>query len=281
VTQHLVLQGADVDTVALKFAAKLTGSTQIQQIHPSAFRLLGGSPHPQLGELCEAAQLDFGWVPDARRLQDFGLFVTDMDSTLISIECIDEIADMAGVKAEVSAVTEAAMRGEIDFRESLLRRVAHLKGLDASAMERVYEERLRLNPGAEVLLQHLKAAGLTTVLVSGGFTYFTQRLKERLGFDHAFANILEVVDGKLTGNVVGEIVDAAAKRRVLETLRDRLNLREDQTIAMGDGANDLELFAAAGVSCAYQAKPVVRVQASYALDFNRLDALLPLLGFPA
>ncbi|WP_341678911.1 phosphoserine phosphatase SerB [Niveibacterium sp. SC-1] len=280
-TQHLVLQGADVDTVALKFAAKLTGSTQIQQIHPSAFRLLGGSPHPQLAELCEAAQLDFGWVPGARRLQDFGLFVTDMDSTLISIECIDEIADMAGVKAEVAEVTEAAMRGEIDFRESLLRRVSYLKGLDASALEHVYAERLQLNPGAEVLLQHLKAAGLKTVLVSGGFTYFTQRLKERLGFDYAFANILEVVDGKLTGNVLGEIVDAAAKRRVLETLRDRLNLRADQTIAMGDGANDLDLFAAASVSCAYQAKPVVRVEASYALDFNGLDALLPLLGFPA
>lgn len=274
----LILQGADVSTPALKSIARLTAASAIEQIHPTAFRLAGARPHDELAEQCAAAELDFGWLPAERRLSNFGLFVTDMDSTLITIECIDEIADMIGVKPQVSEITEAAMRGELDFSESLTRRVALLAGLEVSALDRVYAERLALNPGAEQLMQRLKAAGLRTVLVSGGFTFFTDRLKERLGFDHAFANQLEEANGRLTGRVSGAIVDASAKRNALETLRDHYGIAPAASVAAGDGANDLEMFGAAGLSFAFRAKPVVRAQASYALDFSGLDGILPLLG---
>ncbi|WP_374400880.1 phosphoserine phosphatase SerB [Niveibacterium sp.] len=274
----LILQGPEVSTPALKSIARLTGASAIEQIHPAAFRLVGAQPHDELAEQCVAAQLDFGWVPAGRKLGDFGLFVTDMDSTLITIECIDEIADMIGVKPQVSEITEAAMRGELDFSESLTRRVALLAGLEVSALDRVYTERLALNPGAEQLMRRLKAAGLRTVLVSGGFTFFTDRLKERLGFDHTFANRLEEQDGKLTGRVRGAIVDAGAKRNALETLRDEYGIAPTATIAAGDGANDLDMFGVAELSFAFRAKPVVRAKASYALDFSGLDGILPLLG---
>jgi len=217
-------------------------------------------------------------VPESRRLRDYGLFVTDMDSTLIGIECIDEIADMQGLKTEVAAITEAAMRGEIAFGESLTRRVGLLKGLDEGALARVYEERLTLNPGAEQLMRGLRQAGLRTVLVSGGFTYFTDRLKDRLGFDHAFANRLEVDNGRLTGRIIGDIVDAAAKRKVLESVRDEIGLLNTQTIAAGDGANDLEMLEAAAIGVAYHAKPVVRTRASYAISHAGLDGILNLFG---
>lgn len=274
----LIVQGADVPTPALKSIARLTGASAIEQIQPNAFRLVGATAHAELAEQCAAAELDFGWVPADRRLSQFGLFVTDMDSTLITIECIDEIADMIGVKPQVSEITEAAMRGELDFSESLTRRVALLAGLEVSALDRVYAERLALNPGAEQLMRRLKAAGLRTVLVSGGFTFFTDRLKERLGFDHTFANQLEERDGKLTGRVSGAIVDASTKRNALETLRDQYGIAPTATIAAGDGANDLEMFSAAGLSFAFRAKPVVRASASYALDFSGLDGILPLVG---
>ncbi len=279
-TSHLVVQGAAVETPALKQIAKLVGANSIEQIHTDAFRLRGGSPDVDASGLqafCESVRLDFGWVPDSRQMADFGLFVTDMDSTLISIECIDEIADMIGVKTEVSAITEAAMRGEIDFSESLTRRVALLEGLDAHALERVYIERLQLNPGAERLMQRLRAAGLYTILVSGGFTFFTDRLRDVLGFDETHANELEIVGGRLTGRVIGRIVDARAKRDALETAAARLGLAPAGCIAIGDGANDLSMFEAAGISVAFRAKPVVRSRATYALDHSGLDGLLPLL----
>ncbi|NTV11603.1 MAG: phosphoserine phosphatase SerB, partial [Zoogloea sp.] len=175
-------------------------------------------------------------------------------------------------------VTEAAMRGEIDFRESLTRRVRLLAGLPESALERVYAERLRLNPGAEQLIAGLQRAGVRTVLVSGGFTYFTERLRERLGFDHAYANQLEVRDGRLTGQVAGEIVDGQAKRSHLETLRDRYCVEPGAVMAVGDGANDLPMFRAAGISIAYHAKPVVRSQASYMLNHVGLEGILNLFA---
>lgn len=275
---NLVIQGLDIETRALKELAKLTGAQGIQRITGGAFRLLEAQQLAEVATYCESRQLDHAYVPEGRRLRDYGLFVTDMDSTLIGIECIDEIADMQGLKAEVAAITEAAMRGEIAFGESLTRRVSLLKGLDEGALARVYEERLTLNPGAEQLMRGLRQAGLRTVLVSGGFTYFTDRLRERLGFDHAVANRLEIENGRLTGRIVGDIVDAAAKRRVLESVRDKIGLLNTQTIAAGDGANDLEMLEAAAIGVAYHAKPVVRVRASYAISHAGLDAILNLFG---
>ena len=275
---NLVIQGAEIETRALKELARLTGAQGIQRVTGTAFRLLEAAQLAEVSAYCEDRQLDYAYVPDSRRLRDYGLFVTDMDSTLIGIECIDEIADMQGLKAEVAAITEAAMRGEIAFGESLTRRVSLLKGLDEGALARVYEERLTLNPGAEQLMRGLRQAGLRTVLVSGGFTYFTDRLKDRLGFDHAFANRLEVENGKLTGRIVGDIVDAAAKRKVLESVRDEIGLLNTQTIAAGDGANDLEMLEAAAIGVAYHAKPVVRARASYAISYTGLDGILNLFG---
>jgi phosphoserine phosphatase len=275
---NLVVQGEDVDSVALQSLARSTHASTIEQITPHAFRLVGARPNGAIGELCAAARLDCAWVPDGRTLSDFRLFVTDMDSTLINIECIDEVADMQGLKDEVSAITEAAMRGEIDFVESLTRRVSLLAGLPEAALAEVYEQRLQLNPGAERLLRHLKAAGLHTVLVSGGFTYFTDRLKERLGFDEAYANALEVRDGRLTGRIVGTIVDGRAKAAHLCRIRDELGFGPEQVIAAGDGANDVAMIKAAGYGVAYRAKPVLREVAHCRLDHVGLDGILNLFG---
>lgn len=229
--------------------------------------------------LGETHGVDAGLVPAGQRLADFRLMAFDMDSTLITIECIDEIADFIGKKPEVAAITEAAMRGEIkDFKESLRRRVALLEGLDESALQRVYDERLQLTPGAPALLEAARAAGLKLLLVSGGFTFFTERLRERLGLDFARSNTLEVVDGRLTGRVLGEIVDAAGKREaVLEACR-AIGCTPGQAIVLGDGANDLEMMGVAGISVAYRAKPVVRAQTTYGLNHCGLDAVVRLFA---
>ncbi len=276
---NLIIQSKSVATQSLKQLAKLSGANEIQAITQQAFRLPGANPATQaeVELLCEQSGLDYAFVPDARKMSDFGLVVMDMDSTLITIECIDEIADMIGVKPEVAHITEAAMRGEIDFAESLTRRVALLKGLDESALQRVYDERLQLSPGAEKMLATLQSHGIKTLLVSGGFTFFTERLKLSLGLDAAIANTLEIVDGKLTGRVLGAILDAEGKATQLRRLRDQLGLAAHQVVAMGDGANDLKMMAAAGVSIAYHAKPVVRAQATHALNFVGLDGVIALL----
>jgi phosphoserine phosphatase len=219
-------------------------------------------------------------------LRDFKLIAFDMDSTLINIECVDEIADAVGRKAEVAAITEAAMRGEItDFKDSLRRRVALLRGVTVADMERVDVERLRINPGAAELIAACKAAGMKVLLVSGGFTFFSDRVRERLGIDFSRANMLEVESGpncgQLTGRLVdqawGDICDGAEKRRTLLEVASLLGIAPAQCIAMGDGANDLPMMAAAGLSVAYHAKPKVREQAMVAINEGGLDRLLEVL----
>ena len=212
-------------------------------------------------------------------LSDFKLIAFDMDSTLINIECVDEIAAAAGRRAEVAAITEAAMRGEIaDYKESLRRRVALLAGLPASTLQRVYDGRLRFNPGAERLVAACKAAGLKTLLVSGGFTFFTDRVQARLGIDFARSNVLEIEDGLLTGRMVdqpwGDICDGEEKKKMLLETCAALGIAPSRSIAVGDGANDLPMMAAAGLSVAYHAKPRVREAAHVAIDDGGLDRLL-------
>jgi len=218
-----------------------------------------------------------------QRLQDYRLIAFDMDSTLINIECVDEIADAVGRKAEVAAITEAAMRGEIaDFKESLRRRVALLKGVTLADMAAVYEQRLRLNPGAADLVAACKDAGMKVLLVSGGFTFFTDRVRDLLSIDYTRSNVLELEDGVLTGRLVdqpwGDICDGAEKRRMLLQTCEQMGIRPKQAIAMGDGANDLPMMGEAGLSVAYHAKPKVREQAMVAINSGGLDRLLEILA---
>ncbi|HET7763576.1 MAG TPA: phosphoserine phosphatase SerB, partial [Burkholderiales bacterium] len=222
------------------------------------------------------AHLDFAFIAVPRKLSDFRLLVMDMDSTLITIETIDELADLVGRKAEVAAVTGQAMRGEIEYDESLRRRVAVLKGLPESALEQLYTERVKLSPGADRLIAGVKKAGLKILLVSGGFTHVTDRLKTRLGFDYVRANTLVVKNGRFTGELEGRIVNADGKREALLSARDELRATREQIIAIGDGANDLKFMSEAGISIAYHAKPVVREKASYYFDYVGLDGLLNL-----
>jgi phosphoserine phosphatase len=224
-------------------------------------------------------KLDFAFVEPRWRLADFRVLALDMDSTLINIESLDEVAACAGKGDEVAAITEAAMRGEItDYKDSLRRRVAMLAGVDAALLRHVYEHKLRLNDGAAELVRACQRAGLKTLLVTGGFTFFTSRIRERLGFDYARSNELEIVDGRLSGKVTGadggEIIDADGKAQALRDVCAELGCPTRQAIAIGDGANDLKMLKLAGVSVAYRAKPVVQQQATYALNYARLDGVL-------
>lgn len=235
--------------------------------------------YPELSAYCFTQQLDCALLPADLTLRDFRLLATDMDSTLITIECIDEIADFCGYKNEVAAITEAAMQNaNIDFRDSLRQRVALLQGADARVLERVYQERLQLSPGAQHLLETVRRANIKTLLVSGGFTFFTEKLKQQLGFDFAAANQLEIEHGKLSGHVIGEIVDAQAKAKMLEKTCGILNISPQQAIVMGDGSNDLKMMEIAGLSLAFRAKPIVRAKADIAFNFVGLDGLLRLLS---
>lgn len=277
---NLILQGLNPDPAVVAEVAAKAGVGKPVAVGRRAYRVddvqLSAAGKAALEAACMAAQLDYALVDGQRRLSDFKLLAMDMDSTLITIECIDEIADMQGLKPQVAAITEAAMRGEIEFQESLTRRVALLKGLDAAALQRVYDERLGLSMGALPMLEAVRAAGLKTLLVSGGFTFFTDRMKQRLQLDYTHANMLEIDGGKLTGRVAGVIVDAEEKKRTVERVCAEIGCSPQQAIVMGDGANDLNMMHIAGLSVAFRAKPVVRAQADAALNFVGLDGILSL-----
>ena len=231
-----------------------------------------------LQRLRASHDFDINLLPPAFDPAAVRLVISDMDSTLISIECVDEIADFAGLKPQVAAITEAAMRGELDFAQSLRKRVALLRGLPAATLQRVYEERLRLNPGAETLLAGLRRQGIRFALVSGGFTFFTQRLQQRLQLDFTLANELAIDAGqRLTGTIEGDIVDADAKAAFLQDLCKRLGIGLAQAVAIGDGANDLKMLDLAGLGVAYHAKPAVQQQADCAINHCGLEGLLGLL----
>lgn len=275
---NLIIQGLEIANSDLRELAKLAGATDIERITGEAFRLTNATRREHIAEYCADAGLDFAFVDPAIPLAGFGLVAMDMDSTLLAVESIDEIADLHGIKPQVAEITQRTMRGEIVFEESLRQRTALLRGLEEKALQRVYDSRVRLSPGAEKMLQRMKAAGLRTMVISGGFTFIADRIKTKLNFDYAAANTLEISDGKLTGRVLGKIIGAEGKAEVLKKVSEELGLRREQIIAIGDGANDLKMMDAAGVSIAYHAKPVVQKKATYAINHVGLDGVVNLFA---
>ena len=273
---NLVIQGAPLSSDALGELVALVQANHVVTLGGGAYRLTGASERPQVEPWCAQRQLDFAWVPDDRRLDDVRLVAMDMDSTLVTIESIDEMGDMLGIKDQVAAITAQAMRGEINYPESLRRRVALLAGLEEQALEHICEERMLLSPGAEALVLRCRERGIRTLLVSGGFDFFTAWLQRRLGIDDTLSNVLEIRDGRLTGRVLGGIVDGQAKAQKLREEIALLGIDPAQAVAIGDGANDIPMMAIAGVSVAYRAKPVVREHATHALDHAQLDGVLNL-----
>ena len=274
----LILQGPQLTLEkARQWAAPLLEGELHEQSHAIRMTTSQDIPRERLAAWRATADFDINVLPADFAPAEVRLLISDMDSTLINIECVDEIADFTGLKPQVAAITESAMRGEIDFETSLTQRVSLLKGIPAEVLDQVYRQRLRLNPGAEILLAGLRARGIKTALVSGGFTVFTERLKARLHLDYTLANELEIVEGHLSGKVRGSIVGAHAKAAFLAQLCGELNIEARQAIAVGDGANDLEMMRIAGLSVAYHAKPAVQAQADIALNHSGLDAILAFL----
>ncbi len=288
---HLVLQVAAPATLNADLVATIAERVQpcgLEKL-PSAqgdwglqavrLRSIAVDPHVVRALMPRVAlehSLDWAIVPASMRLADFKLLALDMDSTLVAMETIDELGEAGGKKAQIAEITEAAMRGEItDYAESLRRRLALLAGTPESVLQSVYA-RMRLNPGAEALIAEAKQAGLKVLLATGGFTWFTERLKDRLGLDFVAANTLEILGGKLSGHLVGPVVDAHGKRRALLDTCASIGCLPTQAIAVGDGANDLAMMNAAGLSVAYHAKPAVQDAAAVALTYCGLDGVLPL-----
>ena len=277
----LVIQAPHLAPDDIGALAALTGADGVEPLVRAAndaVRLHDVESDAGVAEACAAAGYDVARVDAAQTLARVRLVALDMDSTLISIECVDEIADAQGIKPQVAAITAQSMRGEIDFAESLRRRVALLAGVPADALQRIYDERLRLSPGTDTLLAVLHAQRTRTLLLSGGFTFFTDRLRARLQLSAALSNTLEIVDGHLTGQLVGDMVDAEAKARELCEWSVDAHAGGGLVVAIGDGANDLPMFAAADVSIAWHAKPVVRARATHAIDHCGLDAVLNLFA---
>jgi len=273
----IILQGPNINSDKANAIVQRTGGSLSKRSHHYKISGANNISTEQLTKLREIADFDINRLPEGFDPTQVKLLITDMDSTFIGIECIDEIADFAGLKPQVAAITESAMRGEIGFEASLNKRVALLAGLDTSALQKVYDERLTLNPGADQMLAALKAKGIKVALVSGGFTFFTSRLKERCQLDYTHANLLEENDGKLTGKVVGSIVGAEAKEIFLRKVCSELGIALNQAIAMGDGANDLKMMKPVGLSIAYHAKPTVQTQADTAFNYCGLEGVLGML----
>ena len=272
---RLVVQHPQLADSAVSAFAQAVGKAPQHRSHALAAWTDVEIDGTQASTMGEAHRVDAEIVHPGLALSGFRLAAFDMDSTLITIECVDEIADYAGRKAEVAAITDAAMRGEMtDYDESLRQRVALLAGLPETTLERVWEERVRLSPGAETLIAGLKRAGLRLLVVSGGFTFFTERLRSKLGLDWARSNVLEVQDGRLTGRLIGPIVNASRKRLIVEQTCAVLGITPAQTLVVGDGANDLQMMSIAGLSVAYHAKPVVRDETTHAINHCGLDAIL-------
>lgn len=270
---NLVVQGPGLEKDQVNAVSAMAKSAVTEEITPRSFRLRGALKSDAIVSWCDQRRIDCAWMPEGRRFADLKLLAMDMDSTLITIECIDELGDLAGKKAEIAAITERAMRGELDFPGALRHRVAALRGLPESALLEVYEARLKLTAGAESLLDACKNHGVKVLLVSGGFTFFTERLKARLGLDYTISNRLEVENGRLTGKVLGEIVGAEAKAAKFRSVLEELKTEKQYSVAIGDGANDLKMMAEAGLSVAFHAKPVVRAQADCAISWSGLDAV--------
>ncbi len=278
---NLVISGPIDDNLRNALVATVK-PRNVVRLHARADRLESADDSSEAREavakLCDASRVDHAYVEAGKKLSDFKLLAMDMDSTLITIECIDEIADFAGKKKEVAAITEAAMRGEItDFAESLRRRVALLAGTSVDVLERVYEERLALSPGANELLKAAESAGLYRLLVSGGFTYFTDRLKKQLNLSAAYGNTFEFQNSMLTGRIIGPVIDAMGKANLVLHTLGKLDAATDDIIVIGDGANDLAMMQQTKYSVAYHAKPLVRDAVTWSIKYNGLDTLVDYL----
>jgi phosphoserine phosphatase len=277
----VVIQGAHLAPDEVAALAALTEAKGVEPLHRAdneACRFYEVEATAGVAEACAAVALDAAFVAVPHRLADLRVVAMDMDSTLIGIECIDEIAAAAGIKPNVAAITARAMRGEIDFAQSLAERVALLEGVAVEVLDDVYAHRLTLSPGAERLVAALHAQGAKVALLSGGFTFFTERLRARLGLDYTLANTLDICDGRLTGRISGPLIDARAKADAVAALARDAHSQGGIALGIGDGANDVPMLEAADISVAWHAKPVARAAATFAIDHCGLDAVLNLFA---